>query len=46
MEKLKEGDVPMSKEEASSPTVSTHALMATCLIDDIEGRDVAIADIS
>jgi len=35
----------ISREEASSPTVSTHALMATCLIDAIEGRDVATADI-
>ena len=35
----------ISKEEASSPTVSTHALMATCLIDAIEGRDVATIDI-
>ena len=35
----------ISKEEASSPTVSTHALMATCLIDAIEGRNVATADI-
>ena len=35
----------ISKEEASSPTVSTHALMATCLIDAIECRDVATADI-
>ena len=35
----------ISKEEASSPTVSTHALMATCLIDATEGRDVATVDI-
>jgi len=35
----------ISKEEAFSPTVSTHALMTTCLIDDTEGRDVATADI-
>ena len=35
----------ISKEEASSPTVSTHALMATCLVDAIEGRYVATADI-
>ena len=33
------------KKEASSPTVATHALMATCLIDAIEGRYVATADI-
>ena len=35
----------ISKEEASSPTVSTPALMVTCLIDAIEGRNVATADI-
>ena len=35
----------ISREEASSPTVLTHALMATCLIDAIEGRGVATADI-
>ena len=35
----------ISQEEASSPTVSAHALMATCIIDAIEGRNVATADI-
>ena len=35
----------ISKEEAPSPTVSTPALMTTCLIDAIEGRNVATADI-
>ena len=35
----------ISKEEASSPTVALHALMVSCLIDAIEGRDVATADI-
>ena len=35
----------ISKEEASSPTVATHALMSTCLIDAIEGRYVATANI-
>ena len=35
----------ISKEEVSSPTVSTPALIATCLIDVIEGRNVATADI-
>jgi len=35
----------ISREEASSPTLSTHALMATCLIDAIECRDIATADI-
>ena len=36
----------ISNEEASSPTVLTPALMATCLIDAIEGRTVATANIS
>ena len=35
----------ISKEKASSPTVATHALMETCLIDAIEGRYVATANI-
>ena len=35
----------ISNEEASSPTVLTPALMATCLIDAIEGRNIAMADI-
>ena len=35
----------ISKEKASSPTMSTHALMATCLVDTIEGRHVATTDI-
>jgi len=33
------------KEEVSSPIVSTHALIATCLIDAIEGRNVVTADL-
>ena len=35
----------ITKEEASSRTVSTHALMATCLLNAIEGRHVAPAGI-
>lgn len=35
----------ISKEEASSPTVSLHALMLSCVIDAIEGRYVATADV-
>ena len=35
----------ISKEEASSPTVSLYALMISCLIDAIEERDVATCDI-
>ena len=35
----------ISKEESSSPTVSTHALMGQCLINAIEERKVATVDI-
>jgi hypothetical protein len=35
----------MTKEETSSPTVATEALMLSCVIDAIEGRDVATCDI-
>ena len=35
----------MSKKETSSPTVATEALILTCVIDAIEGRDVATCDI-
>jgi hypothetical protein len=35
----------MTKEETSSPTVANEALMLTCVIDAIEGRDVASVDI-
>ena len=35
----------ISKEEASSPTVSLYAMMLGCTIDAIEERDVATADI-
>ena len=33
------------KEDASSPTVSTEAVMLTCVIDANENRDVTIVDI-
>jgi hypothetical protein len=34
----------MTKEETSSPTVATEALMLTCVIDATENRDVATCD--
>ncbi|VEU33958.1 unnamed protein product [Pseudo-nitzschia multistriata] len=33
------------KEDAASPTVSLYALVLSCIIDAIEGRDVATVDI-
>jgi hypothetical protein len=36
----------ISKEDASSPTVATEAVLLTCIIDAEEGRDVAVVDIS
>jgi hypothetical protein len=35
----------MTKQETSSPTVATKALILTCVVDAIEGRDVATCDI-
>ena len=35
----------MDKEDTSSPTVSTQALMLSCMIDAKENRDVDTADI-
>jgi hypothetical protein len=35
----------MSKEDTSSPTVATEALMLTCIIDAIEKQDVTTCDI-
>jgi hypothetical protein len=35
----------ISKDESSSPTVSIYALMTSCLMDAIEGRNVATCDI-
>jgi hypothetical protein len=34
------------KEDASSPTVSSEAVMLTCIVDANENREVAIVDIS
>ena len=34
-----------TKEQTASPTVSTDALMLTLMIDALEGRDVATADV-
>ena len=36
----------ISKEEESSPTVATHALMASCLMDAIERRKVVTIDLT
>ena len=36
----------MSKEDTTSPTISNEALILSCMIDSIEGRDVATADIN
>ena len=35
----------ITKEDVSSPTVSAEAVMLTCVIDAVEGRDVAIIDV-
>ena len=35
----------ISKEDASSPTVTTESVLLTCIIDAEEGRDVAVIDI-
>jgi hypothetical protein len=35
----------ITKEEATSPTVATEAVLLTCIIDADEGRDVAVIDI-
>ena len=35
----------LSKEDTLSPTVSTEGLMLSCMIDAMEGREVATADI-
>jgi hypothetical protein len=34
-----------SKEDASSPTIATEAILLSCIIDAKEGRDVAVIDI-
>ena len=35
----------LSKEDMSSPTVSIEGLVISCMIDTMEGREVATADI-
>ena len=35
----------ITKEDASSPTVATEAVLMTCIIDAEENRDVAVIDI-
>ncbi len=35
----------VTKEELSSPTVSTEAVLSTSIVDAREGRDVAVVDI-
>jgi hypothetical protein len=35
----------MTKQETSAPTVATKALILTCVIGAIEGRDIATCDI-
>ena len=35
----------MTKDETSFPTVTKESMMVTCIIDAMEGRDVATADI-
>ncbi len=35
----------VTKEESSSPTVSTKAVLLTSIVDGLEGRNVAIVDI-
>ena len=34
-----------NREEASYPTVSTEAMMLSCIMDALEGRDVAMVGI-
>ena len=35
----------VTKEESSSPTVSTKAVLLTLIVDARKGRDVAVVDI-
>ena len=37
--------VYVSKEESSYPTVTTEGIMVSCILDAMEGRDVATVDI-
>ncbi len=35
----------VTKEESSSPTVSTEAVLSTLIVDAREGRDIAVIEI-
>jgi hypothetical protein len=35
----------VTKEDSSSPTVSTKSVLLTSIVDTLEGRDVAVIDI-
>jgi hypothetical protein len=35
----------ITKEDVSSPTVAAEAVMLTCVIDAVEGRDVTIINV-
>jgi hypothetical protein len=35
----------ISKEDASSPTIATEAILLSCIIDAEEGKDVMVIDI-
>jgi hypothetical protein len=35
----------ISKEDSSSPTVATEAILLSCIVDAKEGRDAAVIDI-
>ena len=35
----------INKSEATSPTVSIEAVLVTCMVDALEGREVAVIDI-
>ncbi len=35
----------ITKEDVSTPTVSAEALMLTCVIDAVEGRDMAVINV-
>jgi hypothetical protein len=35
----------ISKEDASSPTIATEAVLLSCIIDAEEGHDITVVDI-
>jgi hypothetical protein len=37
--------LPISKEDASSPTIATEAVLLSCIINAEEGRDVTVINI-